>query len=49
MDINQAISDLETIITEIEEDDWSTVDAADLPSLVKALEALKTCRELGGR
>jgi hypothetical protein len=46
--ITQAIQELDSLIEEIEQDGFATVDSTDLPVLLKALAALETCKELGG-
>jgi hypothetical protein len=47
--ITKAIQELDSLIEEIERDGFTTVDSLDLPVLLKAVAALETCKELGGR
>lgn len=49
MDIRDAIIELDEIIQQLERDAEVDLTYDDLPCLLKALSALETCRELGGR
>lgn len=49
MDISQAIAELDELIQLLERDGDAVVTYDDIPFLAKALAALESCKELGGR